>query len=206
MVSERSQSIMVGKARLWERVCKRYLHHPAAGGSITCKGLPGHLLHQPSTTLERLHSLQQITTDWGPKLGSYYPMRGHWRFRFKSVWLQTRSTKICAKWNFKRSALCKHVILHFTVQASVKYMTMITVLGRTEVEKEEGGQMGQGVFHQCLCKQSVKSQWWQWQWSRWSRCERWYFSHLRRTNWQVGEAGEAGHIPDVVGFLLLPQT
>lgn len=50
-----TQSIMMGEARLWERVCKRYLYHPAEeevsqhpstcrGGSVTCKGLPGHLL------------------------------------------------------------------------------------------------------------------------------------------------------------------
>lgn len=96
---------------------------------------PDTYFHQPSPTLERLHSLQHITTDWGPKLGSYQPMRGHLRFRFKGIWLETSSTETCAKWNFKRSALCDHAILHFTMEASVKYMMTITVLGWTEMEK-----------------------------------------------------------------------
>lgn len=66
-----TQSIMVGKARLWEHVSKRYFHHPAAGGSITCKGLPGYLLPPAKSHSGKASQPQHITTDWGPKLGRY---------------------------------------------------------------------------------------------------------------------------------------
>lgn len=96
--------------------------------------------HQPSPTLERLHSLQYLTIGWGPKLGSYKPVGGHLRFRYKDPWLETSRLRLASKRNFKRSAVCHHVLSHVSIEVSMKYLMMVAVLGWTATEK--GGKQG----------------------------------------------------------------